>query len=484
MEKEMALELKQQLKQTQQLLMSPQLQQAIKLLQMSRLELVEHIQQELLENPFLEEVQQEAETINNDKNFEELNENRPADMQEEGYSFEEVNKNGDWEDYLGELSSAPKTSSVHEYESVEDNNFIETRYAEKSSLDAHLMWQLRLSDCTEKEIEICENIIGNLDSSGYLRAELSEIAEGAGCSLEEAEKALFKVQRLDPVGVAARTPQECLLTQIEVLKYDRDPILVDLIKYHLTDLETHRYKPLLRKFHIDMDVLGEYLDIIQSLDPMPGASFGESEPMYVSPDVYVFPCDGDFVILLNDEDIPNLRLNDFLDRAHASAEVKDFSSKKIASASWLIKSLEQRKRTLYKVMESIVKFQRPFFEEGVDKLRPLILKDIAEDIEMHESSVSRITTNKYVSTPHGVFELKFFFNSALSSDDGDAVGSESVKALIKKMIGKEDPKNPLADEKLCELLKQEIGVDIARRTVAKYRTALNIPSSSKRKLRF
>ena len=169
---------------------------------------------------------------------------------------------------------------------------------------------------------------------------------------------------------------------------------------------------------------------------------------------------------------------------NVSAEVKDFTNKKIASASWLIKSLEQRKRTLYKVVESIVKFQRSFFEEGVDKLKPLILKDIAEDIEMHESSVSRITTNKYVSTPHGVFELKFFFNSALSSDDGDSVGSESVKALIKKMIGKEDPKNPLADEKLCELLKQEIGVDIARRTVAKYRTALNIPSSSKRKQRF
>lgn len=480
----MALELKQQLKQTQQLLMSPQLQQAIKLLQMSRLELAEHIQQELLENPFLEEVQNTAETSPADQNFEALNEQRASGQNDEGYSFEEVNKNGDWEDYLGELSSAPKSSSMHEYESIEDNNFLETRYAEKSSLDAHLMWQLRLSDITEKEIEISENIIGNLDSSGYLRASLAEIAESARCTESEAEKVLYKIQRLDPVGVAARTPQECLLTQVEVLKYDRDPILVELIKYHLTDLETHRYKPLLKKFRLDMDTLKEYLDIIQSLDPMPGASFGESEPMYVSPDVYVFPSDGDFVILLNDDDIPNLRLNDFLDKEHASADAKDFASKKIASGSWLIKSLEQRKRTLYKVMESIIKFQRPFFEQGVDKLKPLILKDIAEDIDMHESSVSRITTNKYVATPHGVFELKFFFNSALSSDDGDQVGSESVKALIKKMISKEDPQNPLADEKLCELLKQEIGVDIARRTVAKYRTALNIPSSSKRKQRF
>ncbi len=480
----MALELKQQLKQTQQLLMSPQLQQAIKLLQMSRLELVEHIQQELLENPFLEEVQGSPELSDVDENFSELNENRASSEADEGYSFEEINKNGDWEDYLGELSSAPKTSSAHEYESIEDNNFIETRYAEKSSLDDHLMWQLRLSSFTEEELDICENIIGNLDSCGYLRAELSEIAEATRRSAEKVEELLYKVQRLDPVGVAARTPQECLLVQVEVLKYDRDPVLVELIKYHLTDLETHRYKPLLRKFHLDMETLKEYLDIIQSLDPMPGASFGESEPLYVSPDVYVFPSDGDFVILLNDEDIPNLRLNDFLDKGNVSAEVKDFTNKKIASASWLIKSLEQRKRTLYKVVESIVKFQRSFFEEGVDKLKPLILKDIAEDIEMHESSVSRITTNKYVSTPHGVFELKFFFNSALSSDNGDSVGSESVKALIKKMIGKEDPKNPLADEKLCELLKQEIGVDIARRTVAKYRTALNIPSSSKRKQRF
>lgn len=483
----MALELRQQLKQTQQLLMSPQLQQAIKLLQMSRLELVEHIQQELLENPFLEEAPSSPELSEGEENFAELNnESRPSQGDEdEGYSYEEVAKNGDWEDYLGELSSAPRTSTMHEYESIEDNNFLETRYAEKSSLDAHLMWQLRLSSLNEKEIEICENIIGNLDSCGYLRAELSEIAESSKSTEEEVEALLYKVQRLDPVGVAARTPQECLLTQVEVLKYDRDPILVDLIKYHLTDLETHRYKPLLRKFHLDMDTLKEYLDIIQSLDPMPGASFGESEPLYVSPDVYVFASDGDFVIVLNDEDIPNLRLNDFLENSNnVSAEVKDFTNKKIASASWLIKSLEQRKRTLYKVMESIIKFQRPFFEEGVDKLKPLILKDIAEDIEMHESSVSRITTNKYVSTPHGVFELKFFFNSSLSSDDGDSVGSESVKALIKKMISKEDPKNPLADEKLCELLKQEIGVDIARRTVAKYRTALNIPSSSKRKQRF
>lgn len=211
----MALELRQQLKQTQQLLMSPQLQQAIKLLQMSRLELVEHIQQELLENPFLEEAPSSPELSEGEENFAELNnESRPSQNDDdEGYSYEEVAKNGDWEDYLGELSSAPRTSAMHEYESLEDNNFLETRYAEKTSLDAHLMWQLRLSSLTEKEIEICENIIGNLDSCGYLRAELSEIAESSKSTEEEVERLLYKVQRLDPVGVAARTPQECVFAE-------------------------------------------------------------------------------------------------------------------------------------------------------------------------------------------------------------------------------------------------------------------------------
>lgn len=472
----MALELKQQLKLSQQLLMTPQLQQAIKLLQLSRMELVETVQRELLENPFLEEAEEIVPVTAEP-------ENRPTDG--DAVYDKEVSTSADWEDYLGELSSSPKLAGAKEYELSEEISSLEARHAAPPTLEAHLMWQLRLSALTEEQKEIGELVVGNLDSSGYLRASAEEIAGMAERTPAEVETVIAAVQRFDPVGVAARTPQECLLIQIEMLHYDRDPILVDLVRHHLEDLETHRYKPLLRKFRLDMDTLKEYIDIIQSLDPMPGASFGESEPMYVSPDVYVYSCDGDFIILLNDDGLPNLQMTTMYGgEAFHSEKEKEYMNEKLRSASWLIRSLEQRQRTLYKVVESIVKHQRAFFEEGVSKLHPLILKDIAEDISMHESTVSRITTNKYVATPHGTFELKFFFNSALGLDDGSQVGSESVKALLKKCIGEEDPKNPLSDERLCELLKEHLGVNIARRTVAKYRTALDIPSSSRRKTHF
>lgn len=472
----MVLELKQQLKLSQQLLMTPQLQQAIKLLQLSRLELVETVQQELMENPFLEEIEespivQESEVRASDGDV--------------AYDKDAAHS-ADWEDYLGELSSSPKTANSKEYELADEISSLEARHAARPSLDSHLMWQLRLSSLTEKQMDIGEIIIGNLDSSGYLRASLEEISSMGECTPGEVEPVLTVIQHFDPVGVAARSPQECLMIQIELLRYDRDTILVDLVKHHLEDLETHRYKPLLRKFRLDMETLKEYIDIIQSLDPMPGASFGDGEPMFVSPDVYVYPCDNEFLIWLNDEGLPHLQTSS----AYGAGEVfstdkeKEYMNEKMRSAAWLIRSLEQRQRTLYKVMESIVKFQRAFFVEGVSKLRPLILKDIAEDISMHESTVSRITTNKYAATSHGTFELKFFFNSALELDDGSQVGSESVKALLKKCISDEDPRNPLSDERLCDILKDHLGVNIARRTVAKYRTALDIPSSSRRKSHF
>ena len=287
------------------------------------------------------------------------------------------------------------------------------------------------------------------------------------------------------MGVGARTPQECLLVQMEVLEYD-DPILVSLVKDHLEDLEKNRYKPLARKFKLSMEELKEYLDLLQTLDPMPGTSFSSTEPHYVSPDVYVYHYGDDFVIILNEDGLPRLQMNTFyMDSMQGAADKeKEYFQEKMRSAAWLMKSLYQRQRTLYKVVESIVRFQREFFVDGVTKLKPLILKEVAEDIEMHESTVSRITTNKYVSTPHGIFELKFFFNSALDLDDGSQVGSESVKALIKKMIADEDTKKPLSDERIGEILKEMLEVNIARRTVAKYRSAMGIPSSSKRKQYF
>ena len=474
----MALELRQQLKLSQQLVMTPQLQQAIKLLQLSRVELLETVQQELLENPFLEES-----SLTDDASQEQHEESREA-PKEEVYD-RELAKDADWEDYLGEFASTPRLSQSREFELAEEISPLEARYAAKPTLEGHLFWQLRLSSLTEEQKAIGEVIIGNLSSAGYLQASIEEVAEMAEVAPEAVLPVLERVQLFDPIGVAARDARECLMVQIKSLNYARDPILVELVESHLEDLEAKRYKPLLRKFKLDMEELKEYLDIIQSLDPLPGASFGGGEPTYVSPDVFVYKMGDEFVILLNDDGLPQLQLSAMSQMNIGNSEQeKDYCSEKIRSASWLIKSLYQRQRTLYKVMESIVRHQQPFFEDGVTKLAPLILKDIADDISMHESTVSRITTNKYVATPHGIFELKFFFNSGLELDDGSQVGSESVKALIKKFISDEDTRSPLSDERIGEMLKERLKVNIARRTVAKYRTALDIPSSSRRKEHF
>lgn len=475
----MALELRQQLKLSQQLVMTPQLQQAIKLLQLSRVELLETVQQELMENPFLEESVDEAPV-----QAEEL---RPLSADADDAYSKEAARNADWEDYLGDFSSTSRQSSARENEIFSEDGFsFEARYSAKPTLEGHLHWQLRLSRLTEKQKEIGEAIIGNLSSSGYLQATHEDIATLAGVSTQEVESVLRAVQRFDPVGVASHTAQECLMVQLEVLGYDRDPVLTSLVSEHLEDLEARRYKPILRKFKLSPEDLKEYLDIIQSLDPLPGASFGGGEPSYVSPDVFVYHLDDEFLIALNDEGLPQLHLSSFYEDSLRAAKDADreYFQEKMRAAAWLIKSLHQRQRTLYKVMESIVRFQKDFFLNGVSGLKPLILKDIADDISMHESTVSRITSNKYAATPYGIFELKYFFNSALSLDDGSEVGSESVKALIKKYIAAEDCKEPLSDERIGELLKEDLKVNIARRTVAKYRTALDIPSSSKRRAFF
>jgi len=469
----MGLELRQQLKLSQQLVMTPQLQQAIKLLQLSRLELLETVQQELMENPFLDEKETETDVPDSS---EELTESQAE---------EELVRNADWENYLGEFSSTSKQATGRDSEIPEEGMSFEARLASKPSLEGHINWQMRLSNFSAQEIAIGEVVLGNVDSNGYLQASTEELQSMVQATDEEIESTILRIQRLDPIGVAARTPQECLLVQMDVLGYD-DPILVSLVTDHLEDLEKNRYKPLARKFKISMEELKGYLDMMQTLDPMPGTNFSSTEPHYVSPDVFVYKYGEDFVIILNEDGLPRLQMNAFyMDSMKGAAKKeKEYFQDKMRSAAWLMKSLYQRQRTLYKVVESIVGFQRDFFEEGVTKLKPLILKEVAEDIEMHESTVSRITTSKYVSTPHGIFELKFFFNSALDLNDGSQVGSESVKALIKRMIADEDTKKPLSDERIGEILKDQLDVNIARRTVAKYRSAMGIPSSSKRKQYF
>jgi len=472
----MGLELRQHLKLTQQLVMTPQLQQAIKLLQLSRFELLEAVQQEMLENPMLEEAPADA-AENNETIAEE------STNQELAVGEADLMRNADWENYLGDFSSTSKEVQFKESEALEEMMSYEARLSGKPSLEGHLLWQLCLSNINEEEEIAGEALIASLDSQGYLTTTTEEIASESLLPVSLVESVLYRIQRFDPVGVAARSPQECLLIQLDVLGQE-DPILLSLVADHLEDIEKRRYKPLARKFKIQMEDLKTYLDIIQSLDPMPGSSYGSAETIFVSPDVFVYEYENDFVIVMNDDGLPKLQLNPFyMDENRLAVEGPDreYLHDKMRSALWLMKSLHQRQRTLYKVMESIVRFQRPFFEEGVTKLNPLILKDVADDIEMHESTVSRITTSKYVATPHGIFELKFFFNSALEMDDGSQIGSESVKAIIKKLVSEENPKKPYSDEKIADILKAELDVNIARRTVAKYRAVLGIESSSKRK---
>ncbi|GAB6057012.1 RNA polymerase factor sigma-54 [Desulfonatronum parangueonense] len=475
----MALELRQQLKLTQQLVMTPQLQQAIKLLQLSRMELVESIQQELLENPVLEIVPESL-----DEAVMEVEKKDSAEERFQSVNVEEPRQLHDpeWQDYLGEFSSVSRQMQGRDWEVPEEGMSFEARLAGKSTLIGHLSWQLRLSALSQSELDISNVILGNLDSVGYLCEPIEEIAAMAECSVEEAEKVLRIMQRLDPVGVCARSLRECLMVQMEELGLD-DPVLVSLVKDHMEELEKRRYKPLAKKFKLTMDEIREYLECIQRLDPMPGKSFNNDDPQFTSPDVYVHQQGEDFIVVLNEDEIPGLMINEAYakDMAIHGKGAKEYIQEKVRSAHWLMKSLYQRQRTLYKVAESIVRFQLEFFRHGVTHLKPMILKDVALDISMHESTVSRITTNKYMNTPHGIFELKFFFNSALGMDDGSEAGSESVKAEIKKLISEEDPKRPLSDELISQLLKKSLGVNIARRTVAKYRMALNIDSSSKRK---
>ncbi len=480
----MSLELRQQLKLSQQLVMTPQLQQAIKLLQLSRVELLEVVQQELLENPLLEEVSfQEDEQVDSDNQHEE--------RQKSTLSSEEQSliKNADWENYLGEFASSSRHSSYQERENPEELQSYEARYSSKVSLQGHLLWQLQLQNFSASEVIIGEEIIGNLDSRGYLQATVQEIAASCRIEPELVEHVLKRIQFFDPIGVAARDIQECLLVQLESLEED-DPVLISLVRDHLEDIEKNRIAPLLKKFKLSKELMHEYIQVIRSLDPFPGSSFGSEDVIYISPDIYVYKHENDFVIMLNEEGFPSLQLSSCYAAGNAGNNSKankreiEYIQEKTRSAIWLMKSLHQRQRTLYKVMQSILKFQKEFFRHGVSHLKPLILKEVAEDISMHESTVSRITTNKYVSTPYGIYELKFFFNSALNMEGGGHMGSESVKAAIKKMVVEEDPKRPHSDEAIAAILREKLDVNIARRTVAKYRMALNIPSSSKRKKYF
>ena len=481
----MALEIRQQLKLSQQLVMTPQLQQAIKLLQLSRMELMDVVRQELEENPVLEEGQEAPEEKSEAEKEAEVAEEAAAGDPGEVAGDSEGVSDIDWQTYLESYSLGGSTAD--NYEADDEKPSFENLLTRTPSLQDHLMWQLTLSRLEELDRHIAGELIGNIDEDGYLKESLDELGGQLGVETERVERVLSVVQDFDPVGVASRTLQECLLKQVDQLGM-ADSLVAMVLRDHLTDLENKRYPVIARALRVPVEEIYEAAKLISHLDPRPGSQYSQDETHYISADIFVHKVGEEYIVVLNDEGLPNLRINSFYRNALSGTTKVDekageYIQDKLRGALWLIKSIHQRQRTIYKVTKSIVKFQRDFFDQGAAYLKPLVLRDVAEDIGMHESTVSRVTTNKYVQTPQGLFELKFFFNSGISTTEGDSVASESVKIKIKEIIAGENERKPYSDQKIVGLLKTQ-GIDIARRTVTKYREMLNIGSSTQRKRLF
>jgi RNA polymerase sigma-54 factor len=469
--------------------MTPQLQQAIKLLQLSRVELQEMVSKELQENPVLEESSAEG-----------AEPGETAEPEAQAIAAEPlvdpiinreqstVDKIGtlDWQEYLDTHSNSMHGSLTAEA-AGEDGDAPpswENSLTKKTSLEDHLIWQLRLSKMTEKEESIGFYMICNLDENGYLTLSLDDVSKATESTIEEAEAVLKRIQFFDPVGVAARDLRECLLTQLANLNL-QDSLAARIVANYLSYLESKRYEKLSRELGVTIDAIADAAHVIASLEPKPSRGFEQDEIRTVLPDVFVEKIGGEYVIYLNDDGVPRLRVSSLYRRivgqeGEAEEQARQYLQEKVRAATWLIKSIQQRQQTLFRVTQSIFKFQQEFLDHGVSQLKPMVLRDVAEDIHMHESTVSRATANKYVHTPQGLYELKFFFQSGLRSGSGEDVASESVKEKIRTIIGNEDPRKPFSDQHIAALLSNA-SIDIARRTVAKYREAMGILPSSKRR---
>jgi RNA polymerase sigma-54 factor len=487
----MAFELRQNLKLTQQLIMTPQLQQAIKLLQLSRLELVDTINQEMEENPLLEEMavddEQEkiADTDTDGIPVVEREEIKAIDRMDELTGEGDGKEDFDWNGYLEDYGPMGVTYDRLDSEAPPWENMLTA----VPSLTDHLMWQLKLTRFSEQEMRIGEQIIGNLDQNGYLTVDVEEIAVSEKVEARRVEEILMKIQAFDPPGIAARDLKECLLIQSRMLEIG-NPLIEGIIQDHLRDLELKNYTHIARKMKCPLSDVLHAVQLISNMDPKPGRIYSEERIQSIIPDVYVFKSGDDYKIVLNDDGLPRLRISNFYreimmaDNIGADQETgKKYVKEKVQSATWLIKSIQQRQKTIYKVAESIVGHQKDFFDRGMQYMKPLVLRDIADDVQMHESTISRVVTNKYMQTPRGMFELKYFFSSGISRSNGDDIASKSVKEEIRKIVGGENPRNPHSDSEIAELL-DKVGISIARRTIAKYREVMGILPASRRKRLF
>ena len=562
------MQMKMQMKMSQQLIMTPQLQQAIKLLQLSRTELEELIEQTLIENPVLEEgidmdtfpnktddsaetaeTAESPEVVADTEDFETAREN-----EQENNDQDEI----DWQQYIEQVEQfgGYQERRYNIASDDEDSPSIEATAAQTESLADHLVWQLDMQELSPLEYKTGAFLIGNIDDDGflvtsvrellesqrdlydqinqsYIKGELAELPEIATdlldlrfqtakttqkkknkkediADFEEYEKipeeepkrpevsaaacsfveyVLGIIQQFNPNGVGARSLQECLLIQLDILG-ESENLCSRIVKHDMPLLESKDLRKIARRQKQDLEQVIESYRLIMSLEPKPGREFiPNPSHHYIIPDVYIYQKDNEYKVALNSAGMPRLRINNYYKDLSNTMEddgslTKDYILEKVKAGQWLLKSIEQRQKTIYRVTKSILRFQKKFFEHGINFLRPLVLKDVAEDIDVHESTVSRITTNKYVHTPQGIFELKYFFTSGIDQGRGDAVSSKRIKDMIMQMVQKENLKSPYTDLQIADILERQSGIKVARRTVAKYREALNILPSNKRKQLF
>ena len=466
----MAFEAKLSLRQTQKMVMTPMLQQAISLLQLSRLEMLQTLHQQVEENPILEEAPEGSEELDDLPEAKATTDEPMAETNGEG-STPDI----DWESYLQDASDYRPSLPREQIERFDSESLL-TR---PGSLQDHLLFQLHLTARDPELLRLGSLVIGDLDDSGYLQSSVDELASLANATPASVEAALRAVQGFDPTGVGARNLRECLLIQLEA-RPERHEVAEAIVRDHLHELERRQLGKTADALGVSLKETQEAVTLIASLEPKPGVTLSAEEPRYITPDVYILKIDGRFLVTLNEEGLPRLRISSYYrqilsKRASIPREARDYVQEKMRSALWFIRSIEQRKRTLMKVTESLVKVQGDFLNHGISHLKPLTLREVADDISMHESTVSRVTTNKYVQTPQGLFELKYFFHRGVPSTAGDSVSSLKVKDLVRRYLTAEDSHKPLSDQKIVEILARIHGVEIARRTVAKYRGQLKIP---------